>query len=118
MIPSFDKDEFIRLYKHYKSQHLLEIEIARKLQIHSNTLYQLKKKYGLPLITGKTRELTNKNGLNRDQLNFAKENGLDSSAVNMRMREYGWTIEDATTVKPLRKGQKFKGKRVFDDGIK
>jgi uncharacterized protein YjcR len=110
----WNKEEFIERYNQLKVQHLTEVKIAEKMFISKNTLYSYKKKYGVPIITQANKELTNDNGITREWLNIAKKNGLTSSAVNMRIREYHWSVEDACMIPALPVGHKLmkKGERV------
>jgi hypothetical protein len=111
---SWLQDDFIERYTQLKNQHLLEHEIADKMFIGSNTLYRYKKKYGVAIITKENKELINDNGLTREWLNIAQQNGLDSSLVNARIREHQWSVEDACTIPVLPKGLKIMkgGERV------
>jgi hypothetical protein len=113
-LPIYNQDEFIERYNNLKSQHLPDKEIASRMYIGCNTLYRYKKIYGVPLITKENRELINENGLTREWLNIAKQNGLDSSLVNARIREHHWSVEDACTIGALPMGAKImkKGERV------
>jgi orotate phosphoribosyltransferase-like protein len=111
---SLKKDEFIEKYNQLKSQHFTEKEIADKMFIGKHTLYLHKKKYGIPIITKENKELINENGLTREWLNIAQRNGLTSSMVNARIREYQWSVEDACTIPVLPKGKKImkKGEKI------
>jgi hypothetical protein len=100
----FEKEEFIEKYNQLKGEGLLENEIARRMSISQNTLLRNKHRFGIPLITMETRELTNENGLSLEMLKKAKEIGLTSSMVNQRIRTYNWTVEEACTIPPLEKG--------------
>jgi hypothetical protein len=113
-LPIYNQDEFIEKYNQLKNQHLLEKEIAAKMFIGCNTLYRYKRVYGVPIITKENRELVNENGLTREWLNIAQQNGLDSSLVNARIREHRWSVEDACTIKVLPMGKKImkKGEKV------
>jgi hypothetical protein len=102
---SWLQDDFIEIYTSLKKQHLLDKEIAARMYITKNTLYLLKKAYGVPLIKGCTRELHNPYGLTRDLLEQAKEIGLESHIINQRVREYGWSLEKALKVPPLKSGR-------------
>jgi hypothetical protein len=111
---SWLQDDFIERYTQLKKQHLLEHEIADKMFIGKNTLYRYKKRYGVPVITKENKELVNENGLTREWLNIAQQNGLTSSMVNARIREYQWSVEDACTIPVLPKGKKImrKGEKI------
>jgi hypothetical protein len=113
-LPNWKKEEFIERYNQLKSQHLPDVKIAEKMFISKNTLYSYKKKYDVPMITQANKELINDNGLTREWLNVAKSNGLTSSTVNMRIREYQWSVEEACTIEPLPIGRKMMkgGERV------
>jgi hypothetical protein len=103
---SWLQDDFIERYTQLKKQHLLDHEIADKMFIGKNTLYRYKKRYGVPIITKENKELVNENGLTREWLNVARQNGLTSSLVNARIREHQWSVEDACTIPVLPKGMK------------
>jgi hypothetical protein len=108
------QDEFIERYNQLKNQNLLDKEIADKMFISKNTLYRYKKMYGVPMITKESKELINGNGLTREWLTIAQQNGLSSSLVNARIREHHWSVEDACTIKALPMGKKImkKGEKI------
>jgi transposase len=109
----WEKDEFIPLYKQYKSEGLLEKEIALKLYISKATLTNYKKQYGLPMVANKDKKmLTNKNGLTKEMLEEGKKNGLNSSLINARLTNCHWTIEEAITIPPLKRGKKLNRRKV------
>jgi predicted transcriptional regulator len=111
----WEKEEFIPLYKELKSQGLKEKEIAKELFISKATLTNYKKMYGLPLVANKDKKmLTNQNGLTKEMLEIAKENGLNSSLVNARLTNCHWTLEEAITIKPLKRGKKLNRGKVVE----
>jgi orotate phosphoribosyltransferase-like protein len=111
---SWLQDDFIERYTQLKNLGLLDVNIADEMFISKNTLYRYKKRYGVPMITKENKELINQNGLTREWLNIAQQNGLSSSLVNARIREHHWSVEDACTIKALPMGKKImkKGEKV------
>ena len=110
---AIQKEEFVEEYNRLKSKRLLDKEIASEMFISKNTLYRYKKEYGVPLITQINKELINANGLTREWLDIAQQNGLSSSLVNARIRDHHWSVEDACTIPTMPMGGKMmkKGKR-------
>jgi transposase len=115
----WEREEFVPLYKQFKREGLTDREVAKKLFIGKSTLTLYKKQCGLPMVANKDKKmLTNKNGLTKELLEEAKKIGLTSSLINARLSNCYWTLEEATTIPPLKRGKKLnRGRLLGADGI-
>jgi hypothetical protein len=71
---------------------LTDIEIAKEFSVHRDTITNWKKSYGVPDVR-KPRK--NYQGVTEEQLLKGESIGLSRRFILRRVREYGWTPEQA-----------------------
>jgi hypothetical protein len=87
-----DEMDFKSRYLMLKNEGKTDVEISKLLFISRTTLTRLKKENQLGGI------MRNKQGISENQLKQAESIGLDRHLVLLRVREYGWSIEQAISI--------------------
>jgi hypothetical protein len=79
-------------YLALKSMGLTDIEIAKEFSVHRDTITNWKKSYGVPDVR-KPRK--NYQGVTEEQLKLGESRGFSRRFILRRVREYGYTPEQA-----------------------
>lgn len=79
------EDKYIEL----RNEGLKDREIAKLFGVCKDTIVRIKKIYGIPCFR------QNEQGVTHEQLKQAEEKGLSRRLVLRRVREYGYSVDDA-----------------------
>lgn len=93
-------DNFPEKYWDLKEQGLSDEEIAAELFMSKPTLSKYKKRNNIITVKDVAQEL----GLTTEHLEIAKSNGLSRNHLILRIKHYGWSIEEAIS-KPVMNNQ-------------